>query len=137
MASARKITTPNVPEPAGGIYANCFVVGDQVLMSGMTAGGPDGKPIGGDSMEAQARAVFTKIRHLVEAAGATMDDIVKMTVYVTDMSKRPEIGKVRSEVFPRAKPCSTLVEVKSLAGPGLLIEVDATAIIGCGALSAK
>jgi 2-iminobutanoate/2-iminopropanoate deaminase len=130
---ARKVTTPKVPEPPGGIYTNCFVVGDQVLMSGMTAGGPDGKPIGGDSMEAQARAVFTKIKHLVEAAGATMDDVVKMTVYVTDMSKRPELGKVRSEFFPNDKPCSTLVEIKSLAGPGLLIEIDATAMIGAGA----
>jgi 2-iminobutanoate/2-iminopropanoate deaminase len=133
MTQAKKITTPKVPEPAGGIYTNCIVVGDQVFLSGMTAGGPDGKPVG-DGFEGQARTVFTKIKHLLEAAGATMDDMVKMTVYVTDMSKRPELGKVRSEFFPRAKPCSTLVEISKLAGPELLIEIDATAVIGSAAL---
>ena len=130
---AKKITTPKVPEPAGGIYTNCFVVGDTIYMSGMTAGGADGKPIGGDSFEAQARACYAKIQHLVEAAGATMADVVKMTVYVTDMSKRPELGKVRNEFFPGEKPCSTLVEIKSLAGPALMIEVDATAVRGASA----
>jgi 2-iminobutanoate/2-iminopropanoate deaminase len=132
MTTVRKITTPAVPEPAGGIYTNCIVAGDQVILSGMTAGGADGKPIGGDNFEAQARACFVKIKHLVEAAGATMADVVKMTVYVTDMSKRPELGKVRNEFFPGEKPCSTLVEIKGLAGPGLMIEVDVLAIKGAG-----
>jgi 2-iminobutanoate/2-iminopropanoate deaminase len=126
----RKVITPQVPEPPGGIYSNCLVLGDQIFLSGMTAGGPDGKPIGGASMEGQARAVFAKIKSLIEAAGGSMADIVKMTVYVTDMSKRPEFGKVRHEVFPGTKPCSTLVEVKGLAGAELLVEVDVTAIRG-------
>lgn len=57
-----------------------------------------------------------------------MSDMVKMTVYITDRSKRPEFGKVRSAVFPGTKPCSTMVEVKGLAQPGLLVEVDVVAI---------
>lgn len=126
----RKITTAQVPEPPAGIFSNCLVVDRQVFLSGMTAGGPDGKAIGGNSMEAQAREVFARIRHLLEAAGATMADIVKLTVYVTDIGRRAEIGKVRAEVFPGDKPCSTLVEVKALVTPDLLIEIDAVAIIG-------
>jgi 2-iminobutanoate/2-iminopropanoate deaminase len=126
----QKILTPKVPEPNGEIYSNCLTVGDQIFLSGMTAAGPDGKPIGGDSMEAQARAVMGKIRNLVEAAGGSMADVVKITLYVTDISRRAEIGKVRNEFFPGNKPCSTMVEVTALAMPGLIIEIDATAIRG-------
>jgi len=128
--SIRKITTPAVPEPSGEIFSNCLMVGDQIFLSGATASGPDGKAIGGDSMEAQARAVMTKIRLLLEAAGATLADVIKITIYVTDISRRAELGKVRGEFFPGNKPCSTLVEIKALAGPDLLIEIDAVAISG-------
>jgi 2-iminobutanoate/2-iminopropanoate deaminase len=126
----RKVLTPAVPEPNGEIYSNCLTVGDQIFLSGMTAAGPDGKPIGGDNMEAQARAVMGKIRNLVEAAGGSMADVVKITLYVTDISRRAEIGRVRNEFFPDRKPCSTMVEVTALAMPGLIIEIDATAIRG-------
>lgn len=128
--SIRKVTTPAVPEPPGGMFSNCLVVGNQVFLSGMTASGSDGKAIGGDSMEGQARAVFAKVRGLVEAAGASLADVVKVTIYVTDITRRAEIGKARAEAFPGQKPCSTLVEVKGLVAPDLLIEVDAVAIIG-------
>ena len=57
--TVRKVTSPQVPEPPGGIYSNCLVLGEQIYISGQTAGGPDGKVIGGDSMERQARAVFS------------------------------------------------------------------------------
>lgn len=120
----RKVTTPAVPEPPGGIFTNCYVLDKQVFMAGQVSAG--------DGMEAQARGVFTKIRHLLEAAGGSLSDVVKMTVYVTDMSKRPELGKVRAEFFPGDKPCSTLVEVKGLALPEYLIEVDVTAVLGTG-----
>jgi 2-iminobutanoate/2-iminopropanoate deaminase len=122
--SLRKITTPKVPEPPGGIYTNCYALGDQIFMAGQTASG--------NGMEAQARAVFTKIKDLLEAANASLADIVKMTVYVTDIAKRPEFGKVRNEFFPGEKPCSTLVEVKALAAPDWLVEVDVTALRGAG-----
>ena len=120
----RKITTPEVPEPQGGIYSNCLVVGEQIFMAGMVASG--------EGMEAQARAVFTKIDKLLKAAGSSLADVVKMTVYVTDMAKRPEFGKVRNEFFPGNKPCSTMIEVKGLAQPDWMVEVDVTAIRGAG-----
>jgi 2-iminobutanoate/2-iminopropanoate deaminase len=100
------------------------VLDKQVFVSGQVSAG--------DGMEVQARGVFTKIRHLLEAAGGSLSDVVKMTVYVTDMSKRAELGKVRAEFFPGEKPCSTLVEVSALAMPEYLVEVDVTAILGAG-----
>jgi enamine deaminase RidA (YjgF/YER057c/UK114 family) len=120
----RKITTPEVPEPQGGIYSNCLVVGEQIFMAGMVASG--------EGMEAQARAVFGKIDKLLKAAGSSLADVVKMTVYVTDMGKRLEFGKVRNEFFPGNKPCSTMIEVKGLAQPDWMVEVDVTAIRGAG-----
>ena len=126
----RKVLCPAVPEPPGEIFSNCLVVGEQIFLSGITSSGPDGKAIGGNSLEAQARAVMEKIRHLIEAAGGSMADVVKITVYVTDISRRAELGKVRNEFFPGTKPCSTMVEIKGLVSPDLLIEIDAVAIRG-------
>lgn len=133
MAKLRKVTTPAVPEPPGGIFSNCLVVGDQVFLAGVTASGPDGKAVGGGSMEAQARAVMTRIGQLLEAAGGTLADVVKLTVYVSDMSRRPEVGKVRAEFFTgEVKPCSTMLEVKGFVAPDVLIEIDAFAVLGAG-----
>ena len=128
--AVRKVTSPLVPEPPGNIFSNCLVIGDQVFLAGMTASGADGKPIGGNDMAAQMRAVMTKIKNLLEAAGSDIADVVKVTTYVTDISKRPDITRVRPEFFSGTMPCSTLVEVKALAHPEMLIEIDAVAVIG-------
>lgn len=120
--SIRKITSPASPEPPGGIFSQCLVVGDRVFISGQTATG--------DDMLAQARACFTKVRHLMEAAGASMADVVKLVIYVTDVSRRADVSRARLEVFSGDLPCSTLVEVRALVTPDLMIEVDAEAIIG-------
>ena len=126
----RKVSSPQVHEPPPGTYSNCLVVGDQIFLAGVTALGADGHAVGGDNMAAQARAVLDTIRHLVTAAGGSMADVVKLVVYVTDISRRPQINQVRPEFFSGNFPCSTLVEVKALVNPHLLIEIDATAIIG-------
>jgi enamine deaminase RidA (YjgF/YER057c/UK114 family) len=126
----RKVTTPAVPEPPGGAYSQCLVVGDNVFIAGQTAGAPGGGILGNGSMEDQTRQAFKKIKALIEAAGATMADIVKLTVYVTDMSKRPEVWVARKEFFTADFPCSTLIGISSLAEPAMTVEIDATAIIG-------
>lgn len=129
----QKITTPSVPEPPGGTYSNCLVVGDQIFLAGMTAGGADGKAIGGADPYEQSKAVLGRIRTLLEAAGASMRDVVKITVYLTDIAHRPAFGKARAEFFDEPRPCSTLIEVKGLVTPDLLVEVDAVAIRGASA----
>jgi enamine deaminase RidA (YjgF/YER057c/UK114 family) len=78
----------------------------------------------------QAMRTFGKIRHLAEAAGAKMDDIVRLDIYVTDISQRKEVWRAREQFFSGDFPCSTLVEVKALALPALLVEINATGFIG-------
>jgi 2-iminobutanoate/2-iminopropanoate deaminase len=125
----RRVSSPHVPEPPPGTFSRAIQVGDQLFVAGMTANSPSGAE-GGNSMYEQTRAVFTKIRHLVEAAGGTMNDIVKMTGFITDIKQREEYLRARRDYFSADPPASTLVEVSALAAPALLIEVEVLAIIG-------
>jgi 2-iminobutanoate/2-iminopropanoate deaminase len=125
----RRISSPHVPEPPPGTFSRAIQVGDQLFVAGMTASSPSGAE-GGNSMYEQTRAVFTKIRHLVEAAGGTMNDIVKMTGFITDIGQREDYLRARQPFFTADPPASTLVEITALAVPGLIIEVEVMAIIG-------
>lgn len=131
-AKIEQIFTPEVPEPPANIFSNCLRVGDQIFLSGMTANDGHGGTIGDGSAYDQSRACLEKIKSVLEAAGSSMDHIVKMVVYVTDMTHREAFGKARAEFFPDHKPCSTLVGITELAQPGLVIEVDVTAFVGTG-----
>lgn len=125
----RRVSSPNVPEPPPGTFSRAIQVGKQLFVAGMTANSPTGVD-GGNSMYDQTRAVFTKIAHLVAAAGGTMNDIVKMTGFITDIKRREDYLRARRDYFTADPPASTLVEVTALAAPGLLIEVEVLAIIG-------
>jgi enamine deaminase RidA (YjgF/YER057c/UK114 family) len=72
------------------------------------------------------------MRHLVEAAGGAMSDVVKMTIYVVNIKKNTEVWRARQEFFTGDFPCSTLVEVRSLATSDILVEIEAIACIGAG-----
>jgi len=127
----KRIISPNVGEPPAKTWSNCLVVGNQVFIAGMTS--RDGTTVvGGDSMYEQSKAIFAKIRHLMEAAGGRMDDIVKIDVFVTDIKRREEVWKARAEVFSGDFPVSTLVEVRALAMPELIVEIEAVGILGAG-----
>jgi len=135
MATTKKrVSSPQVPEPPPQTWSNCLVVGNQIFVAGMVARDGD-KVLGGDSMYEQAKAVFAKIKNLLEAAGGRMDDIVKVLIFVTDIKRRDEVWTARREVFTGDFPVSTLVEVRALAAPELLVEVEAVAILGAGAKS--
>ena len=127
----KKIASPHVPDPPPQTWSNCLVVGNQVFVAGMVARDAGGV-MGGDSMYGQAKAIFGKIKHLMEAAGGTMDDIVKVQIFVTDIKRREEVWKARREVFTGDFPVSTLVEVSALAAPELLVEVEAIGVLGAG-----
>src|SRR4030095_9894717 len=90
----KKSASPHVPDPPPQTWSNCLVVGNQVFVAGMVARGSEGA-VGGDSMYAQAQAIFAKIKHLMEAAGGTMNDIVKVVIFVTDTTRREEGWKAR------------------------------------------
>jgi 2-iminobutanoate/2-iminopropanoate deaminase len=136
MPAIRAVNTPAVPEPPPGIYTNCFVVGDTIYISGQHAGTPNGA-VGGNSMLEQTREAFRRVLALIEAAGGTADNVVKVTVYVCDMARRAEIGQVRRELFAEPMPCSTMVGVNALVTPDLLVEIDAVAILGAGRSQTK
>src|SRR5262245_23979170 len=131
-ASIRRATSPQVPEPAPGTWSNCLVVNGIAYVAGMIARGNDGKIIAGDEYE-QAKLIFSKIRHLVEAAGGTMADVVKVTIFVTDITQREKVWRARREVFTGDFPASALVQVAALAEPSVKVEIEAVAHIGAGA----
>ena len=128
MPTKQRMSSPHVPEPPPQTWSNCLVVGNQVFTAGMTA--RTGTEATGSSMYEQARAVFTKIKHLIEAAGGHMDDIVKVNIFVTDIARREEVWQARREFFTGNFPVTTLVEVSALAAPELLVEIEAVAILG-------
>lgn len=138
MASTmrRRISSPQVPEPPPGTFSRAIQVGNQLFVAGMTANSPKGVE-GGDSMYEQTRAVFRKIQALVEAAGGTMNDIVKMTGFITDIRQREDYLRARQPFFTADPPASTLVEITALAAPGLIVEVEVMAIIGCSGRGGK
>jgi enamine deaminase RidA (YjgF/YER057c/UK114 family) len=125
MGSIVRAVSADVTEPGPGTWSNCLVVGGIAYLAGMTARGADL----GDEYS-QATAIFTKIRHLVEAAGGTMADIVKVTIFVTDISQREKVWQARREFFTGNFPASTLVQVAALADPSLKVEIEAVAHIG-------
>lgn len=131
MASKRSVHSPSVPEPPPRTWSNCLVLGNQVFVAGMTAAFGD-ETAGGDSMYEQSQAVFGKIKALIESAGAQMNDVVKVNIFVTDIKRREEVWKARSEFFSGDFPVSTLVQVAALARPDLLVEIEAVAILGAG-----
>ena len=129
MATKQPISSPHVQDPPPQTWSNCLVVGEQVFIAGMTS--RTGTEVeGGSSMYGQARAIFTKIKHLMEAAGGRMDDLVKVVIYVTDIKRREEVWQARREFFSGAFPVSTLIEIRALATPDLLVEIDAIGILG-------
>ncbi|CAM5491764.1 RidA family protein [Eoetvoesiella caeni] len=127
----QRIQSPAVKEPAPELWSNCLRVGDVAYVSGMTARGPDGQTVLGESEYEQARVVFQKIKDLVVAAGGVMDDVVKMTIFVTRIGNNAKIWDARKEFFSGDFPACTLVEVSALAKPEILLEIEATAHIGC------
>ena len=129
----RRVTSPHVTEAPPQTWSNCRVYGNQVFIAGMTAGDGKGGVLGDGSTYSQAKETFAKIRHLIEAAGGTMNDIIRVDIYVTDIKQREEVWKARREVFTGDFPTSTLVEVRALATPQLVVEVNAIGFLGASA----
>ena len=116
---------------AVGSYALGVVAptGRLVFISGQVAQDAEGKLVGKGDFEAQVRAVFDSIKRLVEEAGGTMDDIVKITTFVTTLDEYPVFSRVRGEYFTGSKPASSTVKVSGLVSEDFLIEVEAVAVV--------
>ena len=110
-------------------YADAVRAGDLLFVSGVVPVDADGRLVGGEDVVAQAQAVFENIRRVLAAAGAGPPDVVKVTVFLTDVADRPRINPVRQAFFGETRPASTLVEVSRLAIPGAKLEVEAVALV--------
>ncbi len=110
-------------------YTDAVRAGELLFVSGCVPVDGDGRLVGGDDVVEQARQVFRNIGSVLAAAGAGPQDVVKVTLFLTDVDDRPKINPVRQEVFGSARPASTLVEISRLAIPGARIEIDAVAAL--------
>jgi 2-iminobutanoate/2-iminopropanoate deaminase len=126
-----RVVSAEVAEPAPETWSNCLTVNGVAYVAGMIARGADGKIVAGDEYD-QAKAIFAKIRHLLEAAGGAMADVVKVVIFVTDITQREKVWRARREVFSGDFPVSTLVEVAALAEPSVKVEIEAIAHLGAG-----
>ncbi|HUJ85458.1 MAG TPA: RidA family protein [Burkholderiales bacterium] len=105
-------------------YCDAVRWGDLLFVSGVAPVDAKGKVVGGDAA-AQTRQVFLNMKAILDAAGASFADVLKVTVYLTDVEDRRKINPVRQEFFGNARPASTLIGVKALAIPGMKVEIEA------------
>jgi reactive intermediate/imine deaminase len=128
MSTRKEIRVAELAEPISH-YTDAVRAGDLLFVSGFVPVDGEGRLVGGDDVVAQARQVFANLAAVLAAAGATFADVVKVTVYLTDIADRARINPVRQEVFGETRPASTLVEVSALAVPGAKLEIEAVALI--------
>ena len=125
------LESSKVSKPVGimsqGVKANG---GHLIFASGQVSRDVDGNTVGVGDIKAQTRQVLENLKAVLEEGGATLDDVVKVTVFVTNVAEHfSQIHEVRSEYWKDGYPASTLVEISALANPELLIEIEALAVI--------
>jgi reactive intermediate/imine deaminase len=106
-------------------YTDAVRFGNMLFVSGLTAHDASGKIVGGVDAAAQTRQILLNLKLVLDAAGATMADVLKVTVFLTDINDRAAINPVRQEFFGAARPASTLIEVSRLALPEMKVEIEA------------
>jgi len=105
-----------------------FRVGDLVFVSGQAAVNEQGEVVGVGDFGAQARQAVRNLDRVLNAAGSSLGQVIKVTIFVTDMSYFPEVVKLRKEVFSQPYPADTICEVQGLAYPELMFEIEAVAL---------
>jgi 2-iminobutanoate/2-iminopropanoate deaminase len=110
-------------------FTDAVAAGGLLFVSGIVPVDENRELVGGDDVVAQARKVFENMAEILSAAGCTFADVVKVTLFLTDVNDRPLVNPVRQEIFGETRPASTLVEVSALVIPGARIEVEAVAVL--------
>ena len=133
MGSPRRqsVNPPGVAAPIRGYYSNSVRVsaGPLLFVAGQIPLDVDGNLVGKGDVAAQAEQVLKNIKAIVEASGATLADVIKVTVYVTDIGAHDRIAPISTRYFPKDGPASVLVQVARLVEPEILIEMDAIAAV--------
>lgn len=126
----KHINPPALPTPRGYTHVVEATGGRTIYVSGQVALDKHGRVVGAGDFAAQTRQVFENLKLALGAADASLDDIVKITVFVTDVAQTPAFREIRDEYLTKAKPASSLVQITALFMPELLIEIEAIAVVG-------
>jgi len=128
MAERVKYSSGTRWEPIVG-YSRAVRVGKVVHVSGTTGTDAEGKVVGVGDPAAQTLQALNNVRRALESVGARLEDVVRTRIYVTDISRWEEVGKVHGSFFKDIRPATTLVEVRNLVSPQILVEIEAEAIL--------
>jgi enamine deaminase RidA (YjgF/YER057c/UK114 family) len=129
MTDRQLVSSGAVWEPVVG-YSRAVRVGNWVSVAGTTAAQPGAGPVGGADIAEQTREAIRRIAAALEEAGASLGDVVRTRMFTTDISRWEEIGRAHGEFFAGIRPAASMLEVRALIEPLLLIEVEADAVIG-------
>ncbi len=123
-----QIIKPETVHPTTG-YSHAVRAGNTLYISGQVAQDREGNVVGRGDIAAQAAQVYANLKAVVEAAGGTLGDIVKLNTFTTSLAYRPAIAEARAKYWQSDWPASTFVVISSLAGPDFLVEIEAVAVL--------
>lgn len=110
-------------------YSRAVKIGSLIEVAGTTALNDDGRVVGINDPYQQTKFIIAKIEKALNSAGATLNDVIRTRMFVTDINDWEQIGRAHAEYFMEIKPASSMVEIRSLISPELLVEVEVTAIV--------
>ena len=123
------INPPELTKPTGYTHVVKSGAGRTIYISGQIAFDKDGKVVGAGDFRAQTIRVFENLKAALAAAGATYEDVVKVTMFLTDIKNAPILREVRTNYFGKNPPAGTLVQISALVVPELMIEIEAIAVV--------